>query len=224
MHLDLTGPFLIPPWFDFGATFIWALSGALIAARRRYDIMGIVSLALVSAAGGGLLRDGIFLQERPPLFLQTWVYMALVILAAGLVSLAGNRIQRIPYFERTIEIVDALGLGAFAVVGVQLSLLAGLSAPAAAFIGVVNAVGGGFIRDVLIRREPMIFQPGPPIALAALSSCLIYLLLIRFTGLGEIVAGVLAIGGEFILRTASLRYGWRTRPPKGFDLADDAEG
>lgn len=219
--MDLNGPFAIPPWFDFTATFVWALTGALIAARRRYDIAGIVSVALVSAAGGGLLRDGIFLQTKPPLFLQSWVYMALVLLAASLTNLAGSRIQRIRHFERTIAVIDALGIGAFAVVGVQLSLLAGFTIPAAAFVGVVNAVGGGVLRDILVRRDPMIFLPGPPVALAALASCVIYLVLIEFTSIGEILAGVLAIAGEFLLRTASLRYGWSTRPPQGFEAEAD---
>ncbi|HZH06707.1 MAG TPA: TRIC cation channel family protein [Lautropia sp.] len=215
--MDLSGPFAIPPWFDFTATFVWALTGALIAARRRYDIAGIVAVALVSAAGGGLIRDGIFLQTKPPLFLQTWVYMALVLLAALLTNLAGSRIQRVRHFERMIAVIDALGLGAFAVAGVQLSLLAGLTVPAAAFVGVVNAVGGGVLRDLLVGRDPMIFLPGPPVALAALASCLIYLALIEFTNTGQFLAGVLAIAGEFVLRTASLRYGWSTRPPQGFD-------
>ena len=215
--MDLSGPFAIPPWFDFTATFVWALSGALIAARRRYDIAGIVAVALVSAAGGGLIRDGIFLQTKPPLFLQTWVYMALVLLAALLTNLAGSRIQRIRHFDAMIAVIDALGLGAFAVAGVQLSLLAGLTIPAAAFVGVVNAVGGGVLRDILIRRDPMIFLPGPPVALAALASCAIYLSLIQFTNIGEVVAGILAVTGQFILRTASLRYGWSTRAPTGFE-------
>jgi uncharacterized membrane protein YeiH len=216
--VDLSGPFAIPPWFDFTATFVWALTGALIAARKRYDIAGIVSVALVSAAGGGLIRDGIFLQTKPPLFLQTWVYMALVLIAASLTHLAGNRIQRIRHFERLIAVIDALGLGAFAVAGVQLSLLAGLTIPAAAFVGVVNAVGGGVLRDVLVGRAPMIFLPGPPVALAALTSCVIYLVLIEVTPLGELLAGIIAVAGEFILRTASLRYGWTTRAPQGFDV------
>ncbi|MDQ2654675.1 MAG: TRIC cation channel family protein [Chloroflexota bacterium] len=219
--MDLSGPFAIPPWFDFTATFVWALTGALIAARRRYDIAGIVAVALVSAAGGGLIRDGIFLQTKPPLFLQTWVYMALVLLAASLTNMAGSRIQRIRHFERMIAIIDALGLGAFAVAGVQLSLLAGLTIPAAAFVGVVNAVGGGVLRDVLIGRAPMIFLPGPPVALAALSSCVIYLVLVEFTSLGHLLAGAIAVAGEFVFRTASLRYGWSTRAPRGFDADTD---
>ena len=218
--VDLGGPFHLPPWLDYSATFIWALTGALLAARRHYDIAGITALALVSATGGGLLRDGIFLQNGPPLILRSWVYMALILIAAITVHLAGSYIQRIPLFDRTIAIVDALGLGGFAVVGVQLSLLAGLSAPAAAFVGVVNAVGGGMMRDLLIHREPAIFKPGPPAALAALPGCVIYLVLIREPFPGETIAGILSVVAVFLIRVSALRYGWQTAAPRGFEPYD----
>lgn len=221
MDLDLGGPFRLPLWFDYSATFIWALSGALIAARRRYDIAGIAALALVSATGGGLLRDGIFLQTGPPLFLRTWVYIALVLAAALAVDLAGSRIQRIPYFERTIALVDALGLGGFAITGVQLSLDAGLTPPAAVFVGVVNAVGGGVLRDLLVRREVTIFIPGPPAALAALAGCVVYLVLVRGVGLGGAAAGAVSVVAVFLIRVAAIRYGWQTKAPAGFDEAAD---
>lgn len=222
MELDLAGPFQIPLWFDYIATFAWAITGALIAARRGYDIAGIAVLALVSATGGGLLRDGIFLQNEPPLFLRTWVYMALVVAAAGAVQLAGSRIQQMPLFNRTIALIDAFGLGGFAITGLQLSLAAGLSPAAAAFVGVVNAVGGGVLRDLLVRRDPAIFRPGPPAALAALAGCVIYLGLRQGPEVADIVAGTVSVAAVFVIRVAALRYGWQTRAPRGFEGLDDS--
>lgn len=215
--MDLGGPFHLPLWFDYSATFIWALTGALLAARRQYDIAGIAVLALVSATGGGLLRDGIFLQIAPPLVLRTWVYMALVVVAASAVHIAGSRIQRIPLFDRTIAIVDSLGLGGFAVTGAQLSLLAGLSPPAAAVVGVVNAVGGGMLRDLFLQREPAIFKPGPPVALAALAGSILYLALILGAGTGGALAGLISVIVVFVIRVSALRYGWQTSAPRGFE-------
>ncbi|MCC7022291.1 MAG: TRIC cation channel family protein [Thermomicrobiales bacterium] len=218
--MDLGGPFHLPLWFDYGATFIWAITGALLAARRQYDIAGIAVLAFVSATGGGLLRDGIFLQIAPPLVLRTWVYMALVVAAASAVHVAGGHIQRIPLFDRTIAIVDALGIGGFAVTGVQLSLLAGLGPPAAAFVGVVNAVGGGMLRDLFLQREPGIFKPGPPVALAALAGAILYLALTLGLEMGGALAGLISVIAVFLIRVSALRYGWRTSAPRGFEGVD----
>lgn len=215
--VDLSGPFALPAWFDYSATFVWAVTGALLAARRQFDIAGITALALVSATGGGLLRDGIFLQNGPPLVLRTWVYIALVLAAASIVRIAGSRIQRIRYFDRTIAAVDAFGLGGFAIVGVQLSLHAGLTIPAAAFVGVVNAVGGGIIRDMMLQREPEIFKPGPPAALAALAGTIVYLGLVFLVGMGEALAGLIAVVTVFALRIAALRYRWYTTSVRNFD-------
>jgi uncharacterized membrane protein YeiH len=215
--VDLSGPFALPAWFDYSATFVWAITGALLAARRQFDIAGITALALVSATGGGLLRDGIFLQNGPPLVLRTWVYIALVLAAASIVRIAGSRIQRIRYFDRTIAAVDAFGLGGFAIVGVQLSLHAGLTIPAAAFVGVVNAVGGGIIRDMMLQREPEIFKPGPPAALAALAGAIVYLGLVFLVGMGEALAGLIAVVTVFALRIAALRYRWYTTSVRNFD-------
>ena len=111
--------FLLPPFFDYAATFFWAISGALVAARRGYDIVGIFILAMVSSTGGGLLRDGLFLQDGPPVLVQSPVYLVLVTVATGVVILFGKRVQRIPGFQRVVVVVDSLGLGAYAVVGMN---------------------------------------------------------------------------------------------------------
>ena len=76
--------FLLPPYFDYAATFLWAISGALLGARRGYAILGIATVALVSSTGGGPLRDGIFLQ-RVPMLIRTPVYLYLIV-TAGLYS------------------------------------------------------------------------------------------------------------------------------------------
>ena len=74
----LSGSFELPVYFDYPATFIWALSGAVLAARLRMDPTGVALIALVTAAGGGLLRDGLFLQVGPPALIRTPVYIILI--------------------------------------------------------------------------------------------------------------------------------------------------
>ncbi len=154
--------------FDLGASFIWATSGALHAARRGFDVTGIFAVALASATGGGLLRDGLFLQAGPPALVHTPAY----VIMAGAVALGvwgfGERVEGHRLLSRTVMLADALGLGAFAVVGMHLSLAAGLSLPGVALVGVVNAVGGSILRSALLLQIPEVFRPGELTALAAL--------------------------------------------------------
>jgi uncharacterized membrane protein YeiH len=216
---DLT--FTLPLAFEYVATVLWALSGSLVAARRGYDIAGIVMIALISATGGGLLRDGIFINEGPPLVLESPTAVTLAVAVAIGVWLLGHRIDRIPHFATSIMLLDALGIGAFGLVGLQLSLAAGLSLPASVFVGVVNATGGEVLRDVLTRREPTIFKPGTPSALAALAGCLIFLLLVFPLRMDGTLAGLISVTSVFLIRIVSLRYDFRTRPALGYERDDE---
>src|SRR5215203_891974 len=100
--------FTVQTLFDYAATFAWALSGALIAARRGYDVFGLTVVALVSATGGGLLRDGLFLQNGPPALARTPEYLLIVLAAVLLVRVIGGWLNEQRYLQPMIEIVDAL--------------------------------------------------------------------------------------------------------------------
>jgi uncharacterized membrane protein YeiH len=163
----LTGPFQLPVYFDYPATFVWALSGGLLAAQLRLDPTGVSIIALVTAAGGDLLRDGLFLNVGPPALLRTPIYIILIAIATLIVVVAGPLVLRIPFFDHIVDLIDVFGLGAYAIVGLQLSLSLGLSAPAAVFVGTVNSVGGGLLRDILLRRTPELLQPGSPEGIVA---------------------------------------------------------
>ena len=166
----LSGAFEIPVYFDYPATFIWALSGALLAARLRMDPTGVAIIALVTAAGGGLLRDGLFLQAGPPALLRTPVYIVLIGIAAVIVIIAGPGVLHIPHFDRIVALIDVFGLGAYAIVGLELSLSLGLTVLAAIFVGTVNGVGGGLLRDIILRRTPELLEPGAPITIVAVTA------------------------------------------------------
>jgi len=108
----LPGTFQVPPVFDLGATFAFALTGALAGIKRGYDIVGVFFLALVSSIGGGLIRDGIFLPGTNPTPLLTDPRYIEVILTATIAgALFGRQVTR---FHRLIAVIDALGLGAYA--------------------------------------------------------------------------------------------------------------
>ncbi len=200
--------FQLPVWFDLGATFAFALTGALAAVKRGYDIVGLVSLAIVSGIGGGLIRDGIFLQQgdiTPLLTNPNYLYVIGAAVATSVVL--GNRVRR---FHRLIAVVDAVGLGAYACFGVQKSLQAGLGASAAVLVGVVNAVGGGVLRDLLTREEPLVFKPGQFYVLTALAGAVTFVFLTVQFELGPTRAAWAAIVLTFVFRVLTIRFNWRS--------------
>src|ERR1700729_3153091 len=207
----LHGEFELSPLFDLGATFVWAVSGAGLGVRYGYDYTGIFVMALVSAVGGGLLRDGIFLQHVP-VVLQDPRYLVVVLCGAvvgtiGSVAAGGRKPSRA--YQSLLDIVDALGLGAYACVGAQMTLQMGLSIPAAILVGVVNGVGGGLLRDILVNRIWML--PGQILAIAALAGVSLFVVLVEKTTIPAGEAAWAAIGLTFVIRMLAIRFDWRTR-------------
>jgi len=211
--------FLLPPFFEYFATFLWAVSGALLGARKGYAVLGILTLSMVSAAGGGLLRDGLFLQQGPPQLVRTPYYLLIVGGAVILVMFFGKWVMRVPRYDTIMETVDALGLGAYAVVGMNRALAAGISLPGVVVVGMVNAVGGGILRDILIRRDPKMFQPGTIEESAALAGCLFFLVLNQnpFWPLAPYPSAITTISAVFLLRLLAIRYRIQVHPLKDFE-------
>lgn len=203
--------FVLPLHIDLGATFLFGLSGALAAANRGHDPVGLFVLALVTGVGGGLLRDGLFLQQGPPAFLLEPMYLLVVAAASVLGYFFAASLARI---GGLLFVVDALGLGAYAVVGSQKSLALGLAVAPAILVGVVNAVGGGLLRDVLVREEPFLFKPGDFYALVAAAGAGLYCLLLVSQQWTSMQAALLVIPVTFGLRVVSHRLRWTTRPAR----------
>jgi uncharacterized membrane protein YeiH len=205
----LKGSFDLPVLFDLGATFAFALTGALAAIKRHYDIVGVLALALVSGIGGGLIRDGIFLQDSltPLLTNSAYIYTILTATVAGLFFR-----QHVHRFYRLIAWVDALGLGAYAVFGVQKALTAGLPPSAAVLIGVINAIGGGLLRDVLTREEPLVFKPGQFYLLTALVGAVTFICAGVYLAVSATQAALLAMAVTFLFRSVTIAFNWRTAP------------
>jgi uncharacterized membrane protein YeiH len=208
-------PVLLPMLFDYSATFIWALSGALIAARRGLVGIGVFTVALVSATGGGLLRDGLLLSTTPSV-LHTPFYVALAFGATLLVLLFGGSVDRSKYLPPAIHFVDALGAGTYAVVGVDRALAAGLPLVGVILVGMVNATGGGVLRDVLMRRVPELFRPGLPIGFASLVGAGLFALLVMQFGVRTERAAFITIAIVLVFNMIMLRLHIRNKPLEAF--------
>src|SRR5262245_14398440 len=162
----------LPVMFNLSAVFFFALTGALAARRLGYDIIGVFVLSFATGLGGGLMRDALLRGSGPVMALtDPWLMMAvLAATSCGLFRMSA----RIESFNRLVAALDALGLGAFAVVGTNKALKLELHWLAAVFVGVVNAVGGSLLRDLLTRKEPLLLKPGQFYALAALFGACTY--------------------------------------------------
>jgi uncharacterized membrane protein YeiH len=229
----LTGQFTLPIYIDLAAVFLFGLTGGLAALKRGYDVIGLFALTFVTALGGALIRDGIFIQQGPPALTADSRYLIMVLLAGCVAFLFRNRIMgvkrvitwldtlgvsghflrdRAIRFNKVIAWLDALGLGAYAVVGVQKSLDAGLSVVAAVLVGVINAAGGGLLRDVLVREEPLLFKPGQFYVLAAFVGCLLFPVLALHFRMEATPAALIAISATFVFRVLAIQFNWVSRP------------
>jgi uncharacterized membrane protein YeiH len=215
----LIGQFTLPLAFDLAATFLFAVTGAMTAMRKGYDFVGVFFLALVTGIGGGLLRDGLFLQQVPAVLGSHYLLAVVVATIIGLVF--GQSLNRLAL---VFLLVDALGLGLYTVFGAQKALNAGLGWVPALLIGVINAVGGGVLRDLMSREDPLIFRPGEFYAAAALAGGAVFAALALGLGLAAQPAALAGIAVTVLTRVASVRFGWRTPAARALIGRDDPPG
>ena len=142
---------------DLTGTFAFALNGALTALRTaRLDIVGVVTLGIITALGGGIIRD-VMIDSLPPATFSDWRYLA-VAAGGGLVAfLFGRKLERL---NTPITVLDAAGLSLFAVSGATKALQFGLGPAQAVLLGALTGVGGGTVRDVLIGQVPSVLSSG----------------------------------------------------------------
>jgi uncharacterized membrane protein YeiH len=133
---------------------VFAASGALAAVRARLDVFGVVVLGLTAALGGGIIRD-VLLGIHPPTTLRDWPYLA-VPAATSLVVFALH--PKLARLRRAMLIADAIGLGLFTVSGTAIALNHDVPVYAACLIGMTTGIGGGALRDLLIREIPLVLH------------------------------------------------------------------
>jgi uncharacterized membrane protein YeiH len=199
----------LPLAFDLVATFVSGVAGALVAARRGYDFIGVFALAFVTGLGGAIIRDGIFLNGGPPAAVRDSRYVCAV-LAATLLGVAIDHLDA--PLSRAMVLFDAIGLAVYAVVGADRALAANIGHMGAILVGVTNAVGGGVLRDVLTREEPLLFKPGQLYAMAAAIAATAYVAWREGAGFDGQTAAAVAAGIGLAARLLAVRYDWKTRP------------
>jgi uncharacterized membrane protein YeiH len=189
---------------------VFAVSGALTAARYRMDVLGFVMIGTITGIGGGTTRD--LLLGRTVWWTQNPEEL-LLCAAAALVTFffVTDSAARSKWMNWS----DALGLASFSVVGCHISLNFGVPFVIAMFMGMVTATGGGVIRDTITNQRPMIMR-GQLYATAALSGALVYSSLVQFLSAPEIAAELAGFLAAFSLRASAIIFDIRMGPPGEF--------
>jgi uncharacterized membrane protein YeiH len=185
---------------DLIGTFAFALSGALVAERKSFDIFGVAIIAFVTAVGGGMLRD-VLIDAHPINWIGDLNYMWIIALAVVVMYLFKSRIAP---WAKTFFIFDTVGLGVFTLIGVEKALNYGLNPVPAVIMGMITACFGGVIRDVLTNQVPLIFKK-EIYASACLLGGIVYLLS-RLMDLPENMQAISTVGVVILIRTVSVKY------------------
>lgn len=190
-------------WLDMTGTFVFGLSGGVLAVRRQLDLFGVIVLATASATAGGAIRD-MAIGDQPAAVLQDPSYL-MVTFAAGLTAFFFHRL--IERASKPVMLLDALGLGTFTVAGTQKALIFGLHPAAACVIGVLTAVGGGVIRDILVTEIPRVLREEIYAVAAIIGAALV--VLGNHLGWLPLATTALALIVTFTIRVLSVRLGLR---------------
>jgi uncharacterized membrane protein YeiH len=198
---------------DLAGTFAFALNGALTAVRAVHvDIVGVITLGLITAVGGGIIRD-VLLGALPPATFVDWRYLA-VAAGGGLIAFLFSRwLSRV---TSPIDVLDAAGLSLFAVTGAAKALEFGVGPAQAIILGAVTGVGGGTVRDVLIRRVPSVLSSGL-YAIPALVGAGLFVVA-DSGGVHHVLGVPTALGAAtvcFLIRVVGLRFGLDAPKPPG---------
>jgi uncharacterized membrane protein YeiH len=207
--------------FDLGGTFVFAISGATAGVKHRLDLFGVLVLSFAAGNSGGITRD-VMIGAVPPAAISDWRYVAVSILA-GLITFYWYRI--INRLSSPVLVFDAAGLALFAVAGAGKALAFHAGPVAATLLGMLTGIGGGMVRDVLVREIPTVLRT-ELYAVAALIGAAVVVI----GRMLHIPSSVAAVAGAILcfgLRFMAMRRGWQlpvARPPQRPSAETDVNG
>jgi uncharacterized membrane protein YeiH len=193
---------LVIELLDYFGVVVFAISGALAAARARMDLVGFSLLGIVTGIGGGSLRD-ILLGQLPVFWIEQPQYIVLCVVAASVTFFS------VPMIASRLKFLlwaDAIGLALFAVLGAQMAIAADVPMIIAALLGVVSATFGGILRDIICRETPLVLLKEIYVT-AALIGALLYVCLIELK-VASGIAMLVGFGVTFGVRGLALIYHW----------------
>jgi uncharacterized membrane protein YeiH len=189
--------------FDLGGTFVFALSGATAGVKNRLDLFGVLVLSFAAGNSGGIARD-VMIGAVPPAAIVNWQFVGVSILAGLITFYWFHAIDRL---SSPVLVFDAAGLGLFAVAGATKALTFHAGPVAATLLGMLTGIGGGMVRDILVREIPSVLRT-ELYAVAALigASVVVAGQILRLPPSVSSIAGAVLCFG---LRFMAMRYRWR---------------
>lgn len=193
----------IPLWVDLAAIAIGSLQGAMFAAGfKRVDLLGVALIGITTGFGGGILRD-VLLGISPVAFTSN-----AYILTALIAVFVGTFLQRILHkVDIVITLLDALTVGLFAAIGTSKALMMGLPIVPALLIGMVSAVGGGVIRDMLLNIPVGVMHVGSLYAVAAIAGSGVFVIMSAL-GVDQTATVIVSVLVTTVIRLLAVRFGW----------------
>ncbi|MCC2657965.1 MAG: trimeric intracellular cation channel family protein [Panacagrimonas sp.] len=185
---------------EFAGVAVFAVAGALAAGRKSLDLLGVIVIAMVTATGGGTLRD--LLLDRTVFWIARPEYLV-VTLAAALLTIPYVRFSRPP--EKFLLIADALGLALFSIVGARIAMALDAGGLIAVVMGTITGAFGGVVRDVLCAEIPMILRKGQIYATASILGCAL-LVVLDALGVPANIANVAGATTVAVLRLAAIAF------------------
>ena len=197
--------------FEAIGILFFAISGALTAAEKRFDAMGVMIIASVTAFGGGIVRD-LMIGATPVVLLTRPSYLYLIIAGVVVAFLFNRRLNKL---RKTFFLFDAIGLGLFAIVGMQKALLFNITPMYAIVLGMITATFGGLLRDILCHEVPFIFRKELYALVALFGATLFYFLEMYCTT--DLVAFGISVVSVVVIRILAVKYNWNLMRIKWYD-------
>ncbi len=185
---------------DIIGTFAFAVSGALVASDKKFDLFGVVIIAFVTAVGGGMLRD-VLINANPINWIGDLNYVYVIFLAVVFTFLFKSKIA---HLSKTMFLFDTIGLSVFTLLGLEKGLSFGLNPFVALIMGMISAVFGGVLRDVLTNKIPLIFKK-EIYASACLAGGVSYLVL-NFFNMSENIIFIFSTTIIVVIRVIAVKF------------------
>ncbi|MBS9775034.1 MAG: trimeric intracellular cation channel family protein [Tenacibaculum sp.] len=187
-------------FLDYLGTGVFAISGALVAMRRRLDPFGVFIIGFVTAVGGGTIRD-ILLGNQPVMWMQQTIYVFISLFSIVLAILFRNHLK---YINRSLSLFDTIGIGIFTIIGTKTGINHHLSAIICVALGTITATFGGVVRDILCSRVPIIFKK-EIYATACIFGGIVFIILYRL-GVSTDFSYIFTILTVVIIRLIAVKY------------------